>query len=208
MTTTTTVGLPGISLAPGAHICAFYRGPGQRDELLVPYLREGLRAGDMCLCVTDDPAADAAVRALAAQSETDPDLGRGRLEPMHSESTYLADGRFVIDRMIGFWETAVGGAVVDGGFAAVRSVGEMTWALSGKPGVTDLLAYESRLNLFLPRYPLIALCLYDLARFSDGEVVMEILRTHPAVLIGGQLLENPWYTEPEEYLGRRPAAVS
>ena len=84
----------------------------------------------------------------------------------------------------------------------------MTWALSGRPGVEGLISYESRLNDFLPRYPLIALCLYDLERFSDGEIVVEILQTHPAVLIGGQLVENPWYTDPHDYLGRRPATAS
>ncbi|MHC1559596.1 MEDS domain-containing protein [Actinomycetospora sp. C-140] len=201
MTTSTARGLPGVQLRPGAHICAFFRGPEERDELLLPYLREGLLAGDMCLCVTDDPAAGEAVRALGA------DGGPGRLDARCSESTYLADGHFVIDRMIGFWETAVDRAIVDDGFTTVRSVGEMTWALSGKPGVEGLLTYESRLNLFLPRYPNIALCLYDLERFSDGEIVLEILRTHPAVLFGGQLLENPWYIEPHDYLGRDPAPV-
>ena len=51
----TAMGLPGVSFTPGLHICAFYRGPSQRDELLLPYLREGLAAGDKCICVTDDP---------------------------------------------------------------------------------------------------------------------------------------------------------
>ena len=204
MSTSMEMGLPGVRLTPGDHICAFYRGPEQRDEMLLPYLREGLRAGDMCVCVTDDPAAAAAVDALLGEHGEDP----GRLETRCSESAYLPDGTFVVDRMLEFWETAVGGAVRQDGFASVRTVGEMTWALSGKPGTEDLLAYESRLNLFTPRYPLVALCLYDLERFCDGEIVMEILRTHPAVLFGGQLLENPWYVEPHDYLSPDPAPVA
>ncbi|MCD2192920.1 MEDS domain-containing protein [Actinomycetospora endophytica] len=206
MAASMTMGLPGVRLTPGDHICAFFRGARERDALLVPYLREGLRAGDMCLCVTDDPTA--AVGELVAESASDPELARGRLRSTDSESTYLADGCFVIDRMLGFWETEVGGAVVRDGFDSVRSVGEMTWALSGRPGVEGLISYESRLNDFLPRYPLVALCLYDLERFSDGEIVVEILQTHPAVLIGGELVENPWYTDPHDYLGRRPATAS
>ncbi|MCD2192083.1 MEDS domain-containing protein [Actinomycetospora endophytica] len=196
MTTSIAMGLPGVSLAPGDHICAFYRGPAERDAILVPYLREGLRAGDKCLCVTDDPLPAESVRELAA----DP----GHLESLTSSSTYLLDGFFAIDRMIAFWERAVGRAVDRDGFGFVRAVGEMTWALSGRPGVADLLAYESRLNDFLPRYPQVILCLYDLRRFCDGEVLMDIVRTHPAVLISGQLLDNPWYVEPDEYLSRHP----
>jgi hypothetical protein len=204
VTTSMAMGLPGVSLAPGDHICAFYRGAAQRDELLVPYLREGLLAGDKCICVTDDPAADQSVRALAAELDVDLSLATGQLEPMRSESTYLSGGCFAIDRMIGFWESAVGGAVHRDGFGFVRAVGEMTWALKDLPGVEYLLAYEAKLNDFLPRYPQVILCLYDLEQFSNGQVLLDIMRTHPKVLLSGQLMDNPWYTEPDEYLALHP----
>lgn len=70
----------------------------------------------------------------------------------------------------------------------------MTWALRGLPGASDLTRYEARLNRLLPRCQVI-LCLYDLERFTDGHVLMELLRTHPKVLMSGQLLENPWYVD-------------
>jgi hypothetical protein len=202
MTTSMTMGLPGVELAPGDHICAFYRGAEQRDELLLPYLREGLLAGDKCICVTDDPAAGESVRALAA-ADVAPSPAAGQLQAMGSGATYLADGYFAIDRMIEFWDDAVGGAVLRDGFRFVRAVGEMTWALRDLPGVEHLLAYEARLNDFLPRYPQVILCLYDLEQFSDGQILLEILRTHPKVLLSGQLLDNPWYVEPNEYLAQR-----
>lgn len=204
LTTSMALGLPGVTLAPGDHICAFYRGAAQRDELLVPYLREGLLAGDKCICVTDDPGADETVRALAESLDVDVSLATGQLEPMRSESTYLSGGYFEIDRMIGFWEGAVGRAVGRDGFGFVRAVGEMTWALRDLPGVEHLLAYEARLNDFLPRYPQVILCLYDLEQFSNGRILLDIMRTHPKVLLSGQLLDNPWYTEPDEYLAHHP----
>lgn len=80
----------------------------------------------------------------------------------------------------------------------------MTWALRDLPGVAQLVAYEGKLNAFLPRYPQVILCLYDLEKFSDGQVLIDLLRTHPKVLLGGQVLENPWYVEPAEYLQGRP----
>jgi hypothetical protein len=43
------------------------------------------------------------------------------------------------------------------------------------------------------------LCVYDLNRHS-GSVVMDILRTHPMVIIGGVLQENPLYMPPDEFL--------
>jgi hypothetical protein len=39
----------------------------------------------------------------------------------------------------------------------------------------------------------------DRDRFS-GEVVVNIVKTHPQVLIQGILVENPYYVRPDEYL--------
>jgi hypothetical protein len=44
-----------------------------------------------------------------------------------------------------------------------------------------------------------AICVYDLGKF-DGHTVMDILRAHPMVLIGGIIQENPFYQPPDEFL--------
>jgi hypothetical protein len=95
----------------------------------------------------------------------------------------------------------VSGAV-EGGFTFTRAAGEMTWALKQMPGVDELVGYEARLNRFLPRYPQVILCLYELDRFS-GEVLVDVLKTHPKVLLGGMVLDNPYYLEPDEFLATR-----
>ena len=52
---TVSMGIPGIDeVDPGTHICALYSGPAERDSLLFPFLREGIREGDKCLCLIDD----------------------------------------------------------------------------------------------------------------------------------------------------------
>jgi hypothetical protein len=42
-------------------------------------------------------------------------------------------------------------------------------------------------------------CVYDLAKFG-GDAVIDIMRTHPMVLIGGILHRNPFFVPPEEFL--------
>jgi hypothetical protein len=84
----------------------------------------------------------------------------------------------------------------------VRAAGEMTWALRQMPGVEELIGYEAKLNKFLPKYPQVIVCLYELGRFT-GEVLVEVLKTHPKVLLGGMLLDNPYYLEPDEFLASR-----
>jgi hypothetical protein len=42
-------------------------------------------------------------------------------------------------------------------------------------------------------------CTYDLAKFG-ASVVIYALRTHPVVIIGGLLQENPFFVPPEQLL--------
>ena len=35
----------GLQLSVGDHICGFYRKPAERDDILIPFLVEGLKAG-------------------------------------------------------------------------------------------------------------------------------------------------------------------
>jgi hypothetical protein len=42
-------------------------------------------------------------------------------------------------------------------------------------------------------------CTYDLSKFA-ASVTMDILRTHPLVIIGGVLQENPFFVPPDQFL--------
>ena len=43
------------------------------------------------------------------------------------------------------------------------------------------------------------ICTYDLTQFT-GDVVVDVMRTHPMIIIGGILQENPFYVPPEKFL--------
>ena len=75
----------------------------------------------------------------------------------------------------------------------------MEWALEDREGVSDLIEYEARFNLmhWSDRDPVI--CTYDLTRFN-GDVIMDVLRTHPMVILGGVLQESPFFIPPEQFL--------
>lgn len=200
MSASVTLGIPGLDLQRGDHVCAFYRG-SERDDVLIPFLRAGLRTGDKCICIVDAAVPDALL------ASPDDSLIRGcverrQLEFFSSDTTYLADGRFVPARMVQFWDENVRSALSDEGYGFVRVVGEMTWALRDAPGVEQVVVYESELNRFLPRYPQVVLCLYDIARFG-GELIVDMLKTHPKVLLSGMVLDNPYYIEPDEFLAAR-----
>ena len=202
-------GIDEIELQPGSHVCAFYRGEADRDRLLTGYLRAGLTAGDKCICVVDSPYT---AKRLATLRPAPADLngngvhrngthrnGTDQLDVYLPETTYLAGGGFSTSDMLTFWSENMAKAEVEG-YTFCRLVGEMTWALRDAPGVEHLIGYESELNRVTASNPVIVLCLYDLDLFS-GEVVVNVVKTHPQVLIQGILIENPYYVEPDEYLG-------
>jgi MEDS: MEthanogen/methylotroph, DcmR Sensory domain len=198
MMTTGTVwtGIDDVSLQPGSHVCAFYRGATARDRLLTAYFGTGLTAGDKCICIVD--SADTASRLeLLPHHAGDTGLPGHQLDVHLPESTYLAGGRFTTSEMLTFWTENLVKAEIDG-YSFCRLAGEMTWALRDMPGVENLAGYESELNRVTSGSSAIVLCLYDLDLFS-GEVVVNIVKTHPQVLVQGILVENPYYLGPDEF---------
>src|SRR5882757_312849 len=204
--TNNVVGISGIDLPAGDHICAFYRGQSERNEILLPFLRQGLDDGDKSICVIESIRPDEMLAALGeAPGESD---RPGRLDLMTPEQTYLRGGRFSMPAMLEYWRRGVESALAESRYRFVRVVGEMPRALVDKADLEEFLAYESELNRFAPCHPQTILCLYDLDRFS-AKIFLTIMRTHPVVLLSGTVLENPYYLDPDEFLAdRKPTSVS
>ena len=67
------------------------------------------------------------------------------------------------------------------------------------PGVDDLIEFETQVNYVIPKYENAVICAYDLTKFG-ASVVMDALRTHPLVIIGGLLQQNPFFVPPDQLL--------
>jgi hypothetical protein len=193
----TETGLPGLGLEPGDHVCALYFGPVERDQIMRSYLQEGLRAGDKCLCLVDgvDPADVVADIGHHGDGEST------QLVVQRSADVYLRSGEFSAEQMIEFLDKAMS-AATNGGYSFVRAAGEMTWVLAGPPGVEQLFDYESDINRFAPRYPQMLMCMYDLESFG-GNILLDLIKTHPKILLGGMVLDNPHYLSPDEFRATR-----
>ena len=188
------VTINGLPVAAGDHICAFYRGSAEFDELVVPFLDEGVRAGDKCICITGRAHHGRLVAALGGRSTVE----RGQLLVEDYDATYLRSGSFTGERMLEYW--------VDWGrttFEAerwpfARGATDMSWAgeMGSEPMLDDFLNYELQATLIARMYPQVALCLYDLDLFG-GNVIIPVLKVHPKVLFRGTLLENPYYLVPD-----------
>src|ERR1700736_2042337 len=90
----------GLQLSAGDHICGFYRTPPERHDILIPFLSEGLKAGDKCTCVVDSCTPDDVLAKVSEQVEVDPYVAVSQLEVLDAEGTYLAGGVFLPGRLL------------------------------------------------------------------------------------------------------------
>jgi hypothetical protein len=194
----------GLQLGVGDHICGFYRKPSERDDILIPFLVEGLKAGDKCTCVVDSCTPDDVLASMSEYIEVDPYVSVRQLEVLDSYGTYLADGGFLPERMLRFWEAKARYSPLSEDTGLARNIGDMSWAHRNEDAVAELIGYESELNRIMSNLPQVNLCLYDLTRCS-GDLIMDVLKTHPKALLGGMVLDNPYYLEPDEFLASRPS---
>jgi hypothetical protein len=63
----------------------------------------------------------------------------------------------------------------------------------------DVVEFESRVNDVWSQHDDAVICTYHLAKFG-GEAVIDIMRTHPMIIIGGILQQNPFFVPPKEFL--------
>ncbi|HVL40076.1 MAG TPA: MEDS domain-containing protein [Fimbriimonadaceae bacterium] len=192
------VRLAGRTLDKTRHICAFFNSKEEQNRILMPFFKEGYDRGEMLFHIVDPGHKEAHLCACGdCGIDVDTAQQSGQLEVKVWEDAYLKDGYFDGDRMIRTLEAVLNGS--RGKYPLVRLMGNMEWALEALPGVNDIVEYEAKLNYVLPKYPDPVVCVYDLNKHS-GSVIMDILRTHPLVIVGGVLQENPLYIPPDEFL--------
>lgn len=186
----------GVEVGPGDHIGALYLGDAERDALLLPYLQTGLDRGEKCIAVLDSMTPAEIVVGLGDGARVAGFVTSGQLELRTANETYLRSGAFSGPDMIAYWDGAVGSAV-GGGFPFARAAGEVPWGMLKLAERDEFLRYEVELGRFTPRYPQAILCLYDLARLGGG-VVVDLIRTHRRLFLGGLVLQDPKALPPDD----------
>ena len=194
------LGIGGLKVDPGDHICGVFTGEQERDEVLIPFLQAGLASGDKCICVIDGTAPGQIVSTLGPGGEAAVLAAGKQLEVIGASEMYLRSGRFSADEVIGVWKAAMSDAMYAGQFDVVRVV--ETWSQRDVlPDLSELLTLESEMNRYLPLYPQVVMCLYDMDQFGSGALV-NLVMTHPRMLVGGMVIENPYYLTPDEVLAK------
>ena len=194
------VRLAGALFNRPRHICAFFNSRDEEYRVMLPFIKEGLEQGHRAFHVVDSRRPAEHLRVLEGSGiDVDRAQREGQLEVRRWDEAYLKDGYFDPDRMLSLIEYALKEGSAQG-YESTRFIANMEWALEGKPGFEELVAYETRFNYILPKYDKNTVCCtYDVSRFG-ASIVMDMLRTHPLVIVGGSLQENPFWVPPDEFL--------
>lgn len=178
------------------HLCLIYDDEAQRRKIVSDYLAAGMKRGEIVRYFADTTSPDD-VRAWLVEKGIALQEG-GSFGILTAESAYCPSGRFVprevLDNMVARYAMAR-----EAGYSGSRVAGEMTWALRGIPGSDRLLEYEIGINLVHDTFPHVGMCQYD-ARLFDGALLFKVLQIHPFMIAQGQIVRNPFYLRPEEFL--------
>jgi hypothetical protein len=191
--------VPGAAAGRFGHVCGFFHSQEEEYRVLLPLTKEGFERGEKVFQIVDPEHRPERVRRLEEVGVSPAAARRpGQVEIRAWEDAHLRGGHFDKEAMMTLLEDTLRCAKADG-FGQTRVWANMEWALREFPGVEDLVEYETRVNYFLPRYDNLVVCTYDLTKFG-ASIVMDVLRTHPLVIIGGFLHENPFFVPPDEFL--------
>ena len=193
------ISLAGSQLGKIRHVCAFFNNDEEEYRILLPFIKDGLKSGDKAVHVLNPEQRQDHLQRLTAAG-IDPAVAQrsGQLELRTNTEVYLPDGRFDQDRMLNVFEQLASGNA-EGGFPLSRICCRMDWAVEDRSHVDDVIEFESRVNDVWLRHDDAVICTYHLGQFG-GDTVMDIMRTHPMVIIGGILQQNPFFVPPDEFL--------
>ena len=189
----------GSFLGRHRHVCAFFNNVEEENRILAPFVRDGLERGEKSFHIVDPKQRAEYVRRLEDEGIGVADAeSRGQFELRTWDETYLRTGTFDQDAMLNLVEDEFK-ATATQGYPLNRFIAHVQWPVEGRMGVDDMMLYETRFNYISVKYRHPVICIHDASKF-DGGVVMDILRTHPMVLVGGLLHENPFFIPPDEFL--------
>src|SRR5438552_7199664 len=210
-TQTQSVQFAGGNLGGQRHICAFFNSTDEEHRVLGSFIKDGFARGDKAFHLVNPELREEHLKRLAdAGINVQEAMGTGQLEVRPWQDGPLHGGRFDQDTwLLSFEQVLQSGPAA--GDAETRFLGHMEWALVDLPGVEDLIEFETRVNYVVPKYDDTVICAYDLSKFG-ASVVMDALRTHPVVIVGGLLQENPFFVPPDQFLldlrERRPGRTT
>jgi excisionase family DNA binding protein len=164
--------LGGVSIPLGGHFAPIYSTDAGALRLTLPFLADGLRAGQSCFLAATGNLLDRYADALASEPEVDFDEATrtGQLMVLAWPGASAAD-------VITNWEHLFAKALAVRP-TMLRVVGDMACERPMFPSEAEMMVYEESYDRMARRFPLVTLCAYDARQFG-GETILRMLKAHP-----------------------------
>jgi hypothetical protein len=165
------INVGGVLVPTPGHLATFHSSDAGGLRLAIPFVAEGLRAGQPCFLVASGEILQRYQEALALQEGVDlaAAMDRGQFTVVHFQGT--------ADQAIALWEQLFANALSTGA-TAIRVVGEMASERAMFTSEDEMLRYEEAFEVFFKRYPGVVLCQYDVRAFG-GSSILRALKAHP-----------------------------
>ena len=173
------------------HDALFFDSPGQLTDVAVPFLLEGLAAGEAAVVATSTGTANLLRQAV----DGDP-----RVHVIERGDVYRARTPTAITTFRRLAEQHAADGV-----KRVRVVGEVDFGPTERDWL-EWQRYESVINDALAEWPLWGLCVFDTQRLP-APLIESALRTHSTLVTDGDRAPNPDFADPADYLRSLPVPV-
>lgn len=191
------MGYPENIFSEGYHICHIYNDDKERTRTMANFFKKGLTEGNKILCVVDTVSPHD-IRGELARIGIDTSQLDQNLVIMDNESVYNPQGNFDPDSVLKNIGSLVNQTHQEG-YTGLHVSGDMAWVFRDKKSPSSLMEYETKVLDYQKLTPCTAICEYD-ARVFDGSILMDILSVHPVMLVRGQVMKNPYFIPPKEFM--------
>jgi len=170
-----------FSFKHGDHTCVLYGDQRSLLDVLTPYVADGLRKNERCFCAQKPET----LRALALDLQflgidIDKEVQRGRLELHTTNEVYFRSNRFEPEMLLDLLLRSVDDSARQG-FGALRTAGELSWAVQGRGNCDRLVGYEEAVQAAYPGKRVLGICQYPL-KDVPPPVLDRIVRAHSKIL--------------------------
>ncbi len=193
------MGFTDEAFPAGTHMCLIYSDENERLDLIYKFLEAGIKAGEKTVYLGDTITPEVLEGQHSKQGIRVAEKEYGnQLNFLNAEEAYCSKGKFDPETMFENFKKLYLESKEEG-YPNIRVSGETSWVLKGIPGTERLIEYEAKINDLFSEFPITGVCQYNANHF-DGATILDVLKVHPHMIVNGQIIQNPYYLSPEEFL--------
>lgn len=188
----TAFGYGDFSFSWGDHICAIFDDHVQQMGIMGPFIVTGLRAAQRCVWVAPRHSCAALRKALVWLGADLPTLeAAGQLVIISDVDFYLHQGIFQPSRTMELGRTLLEEGR-QSGYATMRIATDVSWLRDSRVDPELWESFETQVTQGIAGLPVVVVCQYDRRQLS-GAIIVAAFRTHPIVILGDTIRQNPFY---------------